>query len=125
MKASLNSIYHQTGDWLRETDFYKLELSILQKRLEEIAAKNTAQDVLAEVEHFQNKFILLKEELDILAHDLNRGETEIDNKIKQMPEHTNEKFVSMNGKMQQRMKTFASGFADLRFEFNSFLSKVM
>ncbi len=125
MKASLNFLHHQITDWLRETDFYKQEISILEKRLQEVAAKNTAQEVLAQVEHFQNKFILNKEQLDILSHDLRKEESAVEEKAKQTPEHTHEKFVPTQDKMQERMKMFASGFADLRFEFNSFLSKAL
>ena len=47
MKASINSLHHQTSDWLRELDFYKEELNILRKRLEEVAAKNTSKDIMA------------------------------------------------------------------------------
>ncbi len=125
MKASLNSLHHQITDWLRETDFYKQEISILEKRLQEVAAKNNSQEVLAEVEHFQNKFILNKEQLDILTHDLNKEESVVEEKAKQTPEHINEKFVPVFDKMQERVKIFATGFADLRFEFNIFLSKTI
>lgn len=125
MKASLSSLHHQTTDWLRETDFYKQELTILQKRLEEVVSKNTDKEVLARVEHFQNKFILFKEQLDILTHDLKQEETSIEQKVKELPEHLHEKFASVHTDMQNRVKLFATGFADLRFEFNSFLSEVM
>jgi predicted nucleic acid-binding Zn-ribbon protein len=125
MKASLNSLHHQITDWLRETDFYKQEVSIFEERLREVASKNTSQEVLAQVEHFQNKFILTKEQLDILAHDLNKEESVVEEKVKKSPEHTHEKFVTPLDKTQARVKTFASGFADLRFEFNTFLSKTL
>jgi phosphoenolpyruvate carboxylase len=125
MKASLNSLHHQVTDWLRETEFYKQELAILQTRLEEVAAKNTAQEVLAQVEHFQNKFILNREQQDTLLHDLRKEASNLEEKIKGLLEHTNEKFTDVNEGMQNRMKTFAAAFADLRFEFNSFVSKVI
>lgn len=125
MKASLNSLHHQATDWLRETEFYKQELAILQTRLEEVAAKNTAQEVLAQVEHFQNKFILNREQQDTLIHDLRKEASNLEEKIKGLLEHTNEKFTDVNEGMQNRMKTYATAFADLRFEFNSFVSKVI
>lgn len=39
MKTSINSLHHQQGDWLRELAFYNLELSILDKRLNEVKSK--------------------------------------------------------------------------------------
>ena len=125
MKASLNSLHHQVSGWLRETDFYKQETAILEKRLEEVASKNTAPEISAQVEHFQNRFIITKEQLDILAHDLRKEESVVEEKAKQAPEHTNEKYTPVFDKMQARMKEFTTGFADMRFEFNAFLSKTM
>jgi len=125
MKASINSLHHQITDWLRETDFYKQEIMILEKRLEEVASKNSSQEVLAQVEHFQNKFILNKEQLDILSHDLGKEETNVEAKAKLSPEHTHEKFIPTLDKMQERIKSFTSGFADIRFELNTFLSKTL
>jgi hypothetical protein len=125
MKASLNSLHHQTADWLREMDFYKQELAMLERRLGEVAANNTAKEVSAQVEHFQNVFIITKEQLDILSHDLREEESVIEAKVKQAPEHTNEKYTPTFDKMHERVKTFASGFADMRFAFNTFLSKTL
>jgi hypothetical protein len=125
MKASVNTLHHQVSDWLRETDFYKQEISILEKRLEEVASKNTGQEILARVEHFQNSFILNKEQLDILAHDLRKEENVLEAKAAQSPEHIHQKSMEGLNALQQRMKTFAGSFADLRFDFNTFLSEVM
>ncbi len=125
MKTSLNSLHHQVNDWLREVEFYKQETSLLKKRLEEVAAQNSGQDVMAQVEHFQNKFIVQSEQIDILHHDLNKQSEAITLQVKEKPEHAHEKFLDVNDKMQQRVKIFTSGFGDLRFEFNKFLSKAL
>ncbi len=125
MKASLAFLHHQITDWQRETDFYRHEISILEKRLQEVASKNNSHEILAHVEHFQNKFIITKEQLDILKHDLSKEQLGVEEKAKQTPEHINEKFVVRHYKMQERVKNFNSAFADLRFEFNSFLSRTM
>ena len=56
---------------------------------------------------------------------LKTEETGVEEKVTLLPEHINEKFVQVDDKTNERMKIFASGFADLRFEFNTFLSKVI
>jgi hypothetical protein len=56
MKASISTLHHQDIDWLRELDFYKGEIAILNKRLEEVITGNTDVSVTSQVEHFQNKF---------------------------------------------------------------------
>jgi len=123
MKTSLNALHHQTMDCLREMEFYKQELTILQNRLEEVASKNTSKDVMVQVEHFLNKFIMTKEQLDILVHDLNAEENNIERKVVELPHHVHQKIVDIDTKIKDRFKDFTTGFADMRLEFNSFLSK--
>lgn len=59
---------HELNEWSRSIDFYLAELDIFNKRLAEVTAKNTKQAVLATAEHFQNQFILQKENLQVLNH---------------------------------------------------------
>lgn len=94
----------------------------MSNRLAEVAAANTNAQVLAQVEHFQNKFIVYKEQLDILLHNLQAAEASIQTHIKSQPEHTHEKFLSTNDAIQQNVKDYTAGFSDMRFEFNKFLS---
>jgi hypothetical protein len=125
MKASINYLHHQDQDWLRELEFYKEELTILTKRLEEPASKNSSKEILAQVEHFQNKFIVLREQVDILKHDIHVREAEIENIAKDKPSHIDEKFTSVRDEMHSRMKDLAKNIADTRYEFNRFLAKTL
>ena len=125
MKASINILHHQTSDWLRELDFYKEELDILRKRLEEVAAKNTSKDVMVQVEHFQSRFTILREQYDILHHENGERYGRIDELAKVRPEHIEEIFVAANDSMNGRLSDFFTSFRNTRLEFNNFLSKVM
>lgn len=125
MKTSISTLHHQGTDWLRELEFYKEELGILITRLEEVVSKNTDKEVLAQVEHFQNKFIMLREQLDILKHDVNQRNEEVTELAKTRPEHIHERFGTTSDKLLERVKDFARSIADIRFEFNSFLSKTL
>lgn len=125
MKTSISTLHHQGTDWLRELEFYKEELGILSTRLEEVVSKNTDKEVLAQVEHFQNKFIMLREQLDILKHDVNQRNEEVTELAKTRPEHINERIGTTSDKLLERVKDFARSIADTRFEFNSFLSKTL
>ena len=125
MKTSVSNLHHQATDWLRELEFYKQEIGILTNRLGEVAEKYTAQEVLAQVEHFQNKFIMLGEQLDVLKHDVNQRSEEINELAKTRPEHINERFTSTSDKLLERVKDYTRSIADTRYEFNTFLSKTM
>jgi hypothetical protein len=110
---------------LRDLDFFLDELSILSIRLEEVASANNGQSVMAKVEHFQNKFIMLREQLDILRHDVNHRNEVVTEISKDKPEHTNEKSNEVSGKLQSRVKDFSNSIADTRYEFNRFLANVL
>ena len=125
MKASINSLHHQDTDWLRELEFYKEEIAILTTRLEEVISKNTGQNVTAQVEHFQNKFLLLREDVDTLAHDVREREKGVENIAKDKPEHIGEHFNTVKDEIHGRMKELTGSVADLRFEFNKFLAATL
>ena len=124
MKTSINALHHQGTDWLREMEFYKEEIAILTKRLEEASGLSSDKDVAAQVEHFQNKFVVLREQLDILKHDIGIKNHELQELTRQKPEHIHEKSTEMADSLRDRVKMFAATMADTRFEFNRFLSKV-
>ena len=125
MKTTLEKIHHQDIDWLRELDFYNEELTILSRRLEEVVAKNTIKQLLGYVEHFHNMFIMFKEQIDVLKHDINLREAEIESVVKQKPEHIGEKMYSISISLLERCNDLACGLAATRLEFNQFLSKVL
>ena len=125
MKASINTLHHQDIDWLRELDFYKGEIAILTKRLEEVISANTETPVTSQVEHFQNKFIVLKEVIETLGHDVRGREGALERAAEKHPTHTNEHIISINSDLLTRMKNLATDVSDTRFELNKFLSKTL
>lgn len=125
MKVSISYLHHQSTDWLRELAFYKEEISVLTKRLEEVISKNTSKEVAAQVEHFQNKFIMLREQVDVLNHDVKQQENKTEQMAKERPNHLSEKFVDENEPLHFRMKDISKSISNTRFEFNGFLAKVM
>jgi len=47
--------------WTNNMKFYLDELTIFEKRLGELVTRNTKLEVVSQIEHFQNQFILQKE----------------------------------------------------------------
>ena len=125
MQTTLNQLHHQAIDWERELNFYKDELKILKSRLEEVVSQNTHQEVLAQAEHFQNKFIILGEQIAVMHHDLNLRNDNINKLVIESPEHIDERISVIRGGMLGQFKSLATSIADTRFEFNVFLSKVL
>lgn len=121
----LYQLHEEHKQWLNNLNFYKDELVIMQNRISEIAQKNSAKEILANVEHFQNQFIIQKEQIDIISHEIklheqalekevNKNETAVDHR--KFPAHKDE---------NEKIETFDKIFNELRKELNTFLSKHM
>ena len=62
---------HDHLEWLKSIEFYEDEFDILEKRLAEIVSKNNGAEAMAGVEHFQNQFVIQRNNLDELKHSIN------------------------------------------------------
>jgi hypothetical protein len=124
-KVSLHNIYDECNSQMRVLDFYKIELKYLQKRLDEVAKKNTDKEIMAQVEQFQNQFILTKENMDVLNHSVKALLKNVEKLIKQKPTHFDEKSISGSGKNSQRVHDVEKQFAQMKLRFNKFLSKYL
>ena len=73
-KAFIYDQHLENQDWLKRLDFYKEDLTILRERLDEVTSKNNHTDFLKSVEHFQNQFIIQRNHIDDLAHQIKANE---------------------------------------------------
>lgn len=111
-------------EWANKINFYRDEIKLLEKRIEEIASKYTSKEVLAMVEHFQNQIKIQRNEMDILMHDIKAEEKELQDNITENPtawEHRKAAHSSIN----ERMETFEKLFAEMRRELIGFAAKYM
>ena len=67
-KKQIYEQHAENSDWINRLEFYKEEIEILKERLAEIANKNSSKLVLSEVEHFQNQFIVQRNNIDEIGH---------------------------------------------------------
>lgn len=65
--------------------FYKQELELLTNRLEELAARNTKNEVVSRIEQFQNQFIRQQEVNDVLRHKINLHQDKLVSYAKENP----------------------------------------
>jgi len=63
--------HEQNKEWMNSLLFYNDEMKVMNHRIEEIAAKNSSKEILAQVEHFQNQLIVQHDNVDGLKHDIN------------------------------------------------------
>lgn len=125
MKTSINHLHLICKDWLRELNFYKSEIPIFRKRLEEIAADYSSKEILARVDHFENKFYIMSNHFDELLHDVNLKEQYLANKATEQPKYISVKMIEMDQKLEDLMVFTATDFSETKKEFYQFLSKYM
>ncbi len=121
----IDDLHFEHALWTSEAKFYADELKIYQKRLDEVASKNNSEDVRKQVEHFQNKFIIQKEQLDILNHEVTVHEQWLAKMAKQYPTAIDHQLFADHKTMHERMDSFNTIYAEFKKEFNRFLATWM
>lgn len=111
--------------WLKELVFYDEELDTLEKRLLEIVQKNNGKEVMADVEHFQNQFVIQRINIDQLQHDIRKHDGNVAAEAQAHAGKMKSVEVSEHDKLKEQVETFGKLFNELRHEYNKFLSKWM
>ncbi|MFM7903043.1 MAG: hypothetical protein ACKPAD_13805 [Bacteroidota bacterium] len=121
--TKLETLHSEHREWLNKIDFYYDDLKIMRHRLEEVAARNTNKSLMAQVEHYQNQFVIQRNELDEMKHVINQSETSIAENVAQNGTAVNRRSVADDQAMRERMSQFEKLFLQLRVELMSFLAK--
>ena len=124
-KKNIYDLHEDNKTWLSNLNFYKDDLLLMQKRIEEIAKKNNSKEVLAPIEHYQNQLIVQKEQLDILAHDVREIETTLEKAVNKNPTAIDHQHFPEQTELADRVLTYEKLFKDMRNELGHFLSKHM
>ena len=118
---SIRSLHMEFQLWTRELIFYKEEIKIFEDHLSAILKRNNKNDVPAQVEHFQNQFILQKEVIDFLKHDLQVSERQLAACVYEMSGDGIENIKMDNhGTLRERVMTFRKIYKDIKNEFRRF-----
>lgn len=125
MEKKIYEMHQEHADWLNKLSFYKDELEIMKNRLAEIAPKYTSNDILAQVEHFQNQFIIQAEQLDILKHNINEHEEYLQQRLNENQVAADHQTSSDSPQIRESVASFERIYNGLRQEFNQFLAKTM
>lgn len=125
MKETIAHLHLICEDWKRELEFFKQEMVILRKRLQEVAEKNTDSGVLKYVEHFENKFHIITDHLDEMRHDVNLKNESLLKEAAEKPNYINVKMIASDENLTSLMLDTSADFYATKKEFYQFLSKVM
>jgi hypothetical protein len=112
-------------EWLKAIDFYNNELAILENRLAEIISKNTGLDAMAGAEHFQNQFIVQRNNIDELRHSIREHDHKAAEDAYAHAGHIHSELVSEHAEVKESYASFEKVMKELRSEFNDYLAKWM
>lgn len=121
----IGDLHFDHMEWINALKFYKDELAIFEHRLEEIVRRNTKQDVMAELEHFQNQFIREKEVIDELRHDIKQHENLLEKEAKDHPVAIEHRYFTDHTELRDRFETFERLYRELKQEFQRWLAQRM
>ena len=124
-QESIFELHADHKEWMNKLDFYKDDIKIFTKRLEEIASKNTDKEILAEVEKFQNQFIVQSNNIDQIKHIINLDENKLQAEVKRNPVAVDHRKMGNHDEERDLVDTFEKNFNGIRAEFNSFSGKWM
>jgi N-methylhydantoinase B/oxoprolinase/acetone carboxylase alpha subunit len=122
IKKPITILHAEITESISDLKFGISELSIFQDQLNEIAEKNTKDEVSKQVEHFQNQLIRQNEISQELLHDLHVVDRQLaedahgDKDSDLISEKENES-------VKDRVETYNKLLVELKNEFHLFLEK--
>lgn len=127
MKEVVNNsdLHFEHVQWRSELDFWKDELKSFKNRLSELVTRWTDKGVLAQLEHYQNEFILHAGVMEDLQETIEEHETSIAGHSQKNDESMDVAFTKKHLEFRHKMETQRQIYADLKKEFFRFLSKYM
>lgn len=122
-RLHIGDLHFAHMEWLNALAFYKEELSIFERRLEDIVRRNSKAEVMAELEHFQNQFIREKEVIDELRHDIKQHENFLEKEAKDHPVAIDHRSFKDHAGLRDRFHTFEKLYKELKAEYQQWLAK--
>jgi len=122
--AQIEYFHNELSDWKKSFQFFKDEISIFNKRLAEVLHRNSKAGTLAQVEQFQNQFILQNEQFDILRHEVHVLEAGAEKNLLLQGKPFSEQALKDQHLLRERIFQAERIFLETKHEFYRFLSKV-
>ncbi|ARV15071.1 hypothetical protein [Polaribacter sp. SA4-12] len=119
------NLHFEHVQWKRELIFWDDELKSFNNRLNELVTRWTDKDVLAQLEHYQNEFILHAGVIDDIVEAINKHEMIISKYSEKSYDFMDIYMVKNHLEFRDKMETQRQIYADLKKEFFRFLSKYM
>jgi hypothetical protein len=124
-KMYISDLHFEHVQWRSELVFWEEQISSYIKRLEEVVIRYTDNTVRAQVEHYQNQFILHNDVIDVLKKDIKKHEQHLADYAQEHPVAINHVHFDDHDLLRDRMETQRSIYQDLKTKYFRFLSSSM
>jgi len=121
----INDLHFEHEQWKSDLAFQEVTIDSFERRLEEVVSRWTDKLILRQVEHFQNQFILHREVIDTLKHDINSHEHQLSSFAATHPVAIDHVHFEDHTAMRERNETQTKLFNKLRKEYMRFLTVAM
>ncbi len=126
LAISLADFCHkELNDWASMLVFFENEMNSFKKWLMEISTKNSKPHVMKQVEHFQNQFIVQKDNFDILNHEIKLHQQLIAKEMQFSNIFDNMDITDQQYFLRDKMHTAEKIFIALKHEFYNFAGRVL
>jgi hypothetical protein len=119
------NLHFEHKQWQSELAFWEDELKSFTNRLEELVNKWTKKEVLTQLEHFQNEFILQDGIIDRLKEEIEKHESRMAGQSLKGENAMDTVLTMEHLGFRKKMETQRHIYAELKKEFFSFLSKYL
>ena len=123
-KKPIGVLHSEIAEWKSTVELIRGEILIFQKQLGGIVRKNSHEEVLKGVEHFQNQFIRQLEVSDELFHELKAADRKLAHAAHNRTD-TESVYMEDNAELRDSADTYEKLFHELKIEFHLFLEKWM
>jgi hypothetical protein len=120
-----SDLHFEHQQWQSEIAFWEDELKSFKNRLSELVTRWTDKEVLAQLEHYQNEFILHGGVIDNLQETIEKHETNIAGHSQKSDESMDVALVKKHSEFRYQMEAQRQIYADLKKELFQFLTKYM
>ncbi|MFD2872877.1 hypothetical protein ACFS5N_10395 [Mucilaginibacter ximonensis] len=124
-KTSIKHLTFSHHACLRGLEFYEIEITFLQERLDEIAGDNTGHEVSERIEHFQNQLIIHRNQIDQLKHRIRVNLDQVTAELKQSENYIQQATVEAAEQIGVDYEQEEQLFKTLRQDFNRFAAEWM
>lgn len=108
--------------WLNSLRFYREELFIFQRHLEQYVRTSAVPETMAHVEQYQNKFIRQSEVIDELAHDIKQHDKVLATQLSEKTTSIVYRPFGIHNELRERMEIFERLYMELKMEFRHWLA---